>query len=128
MSSFAVISRYERMESNVLSWNQALEKGYEPKLYPYQTDQIPLGKYYTKLDFKIWARKIAGICCYFTQQDTGIKFQLTVCRRKSDELYQLEGCDIDFKVYPTSAFYEIKVGLNNKRNISLIEANISGDL
>lgn len=116
------------MESNVLSWNQALEKGYEPKLYPYQADRIPLGKYYAKLDFKIWAKKIAGICCYFTRQDTGIKFQLTVYRRKSDELYQLEGCDIDFKVCPISASYEIKVGLNNRENISFKEAAISRDL
>lgn len=31
------------MESNVLSWGQALEKGYEPKLYPYKSEHIPVG-------------------------------------------------------------------------------------
>ncbi len=112
------------MESNVLSWNQALDKGYEPKLYPYLSEQVPLGKYNAKLDFKIWAKKIAGICCYFTQQDTGIKFQLTVYRRKSDELYQLDECNIDFKVCPISAIYYVKVGLNGKGNISFKDAAI----
>lgn len=113
------------MESNVLSWGQALEKGYEPKLYPYQLEQIPLNEYEAKLDFKIWAKKIAGICCYFTQHGTGIKFQLTVYRRRLDELYQLEGCDIDFKICPISILYYIKVGLNSKGNITFKDAAIS---
>lgn len=116
------------MESNVLSWGQALEKGYEPRLYPYQAEQIPLGEYEAKLDFKIWAKKIAGICCYFTQQNTGIKFQLTVYRRRSDELYQLEGGDVDFKICPISSFYHIRVGLNSKGNITFKDAAISQTL
>lgn len=116
------------MESNVLSWGQALEKGYEPRLYPYQSEQIPLGEYNAKLDFKIWVKKIAGICCYFIQQDTGIKFQLTVYRRRSDELYQLEGCDIDFKICPISCIYHIKVGVNSKSNITFKDAAISQTL
>lgn len=111
------------MESNVLSWGQALENGYEPRLYPYQSDQVPLGEYDANLNFKIWAKKIAGICCYFTQQDTGTKFQLTVYRRKLDELYQLDDCD--FKACPTSVLYHIKIGLNNKGNISFKKAAIS---
>lgn len=102
------------MESNVLSWGQALEKGYEPRLYPYESEQIPLGEYEANLNFKIWAKKIAGIVCYFTQQDIGIKFQLTMYRRRLDELYQLEGCNIDFKICPISTLYHIRVGLNSK--------------
>ena len=116
------------MESNVLSWGQALEKGYEPRLYPYQLQQIPLGEYNAKLDFKIWAKKIAGICCYFSQQETGIKFQLTVYRRRSDELYQLEGGDVDFKICPISSLYHIRVGLNSKGNITFKDAAISQTL
>ncbi len=113
------------MESNVLSWGQALEKGYELKVYPYRSEQIPLGEYDAKLDFKIWAKKIAGICCYFTQQDTGIKFQLTVYRRRLDELYQLDSCDIDFKICPIATLYHIKVELNSKGNITFKDAAIS---
>lgn len=47
------------MGSNVLSWNQALEQGYEPRLYPYLAN-IPLDEYDAKLDFKVWAKKISG--------------------------------------------------------------------
>ncbi len=63
------------MENNVLSWNIALEKGLEPRLYPYTAEHVPVGKYEAVLDFKIWAKKAMGICCYFTQRNTGIKFQ-----------------------------------------------------
>lgn len=86
---------------------------------------IPVGEYDAKLDFKIWAKKIAGICCYFTQQDTGIKFQLTVYRRRLDALYQLDSCDVDFKTCPVSTLYRIKVGLNGKGNITFKDAVIS---
>lgn len=50
------------MECNVLSWNVALEKGYEPRLYPYATEYVPLGEYEAVLDFKIWAKKAMAIC------------------------------------------------------------------
>lgn len=84
-----------------------------------------MNEYDAKLDFKIWAKKIAGICCYFTQENIGIKFQLTVYRRRSDELYQLEGCDIDFKRCPISYNYHIKVQLNGKGNITFKGASFS---
>lgn len=112
------------MESNVLFWNQALEKGNDPRLYSYLTANIPLGEYEAKLDFKVWAKKVSGICCYFTQKDTVVKFQLTVYRRQKDELSQLEGCDIDFKICPISVIYHFKIGLNAKGNISFKEATI----
>lgn len=41
-----------------LSWNVALEKGYEPKLYPYATEHVPLGECKAVLDFKIRAKKV----------------------------------------------------------------------
>jgi hypothetical protein len=54
------------MECNVLSWNVALEKGYEPRIYPYATEDVPLGEYEAVLNFKIWAKKAMAISCYFT--------------------------------------------------------------
>ena len=100
------------MECNVLSWNVALEKGYEPRLYPYATEDIPLGEYEAVLDFKIWAKKVMAVCCYFSQKNDGIKFQLTVYRRKKDELYMVEGSCVDFKTCPTNVDYLISVNYN----------------
>jgi hypothetical protein len=110
------------MESNVLSWNIALEKGYEPRLYPYETEQVPLGIYEAVLDFKIWAKKAMAIGCYFTQRQTGIKFQLTVYRRQRDELYKLGEGDVDFKVCPVNVVYTIIVVLNEKKKIAFKNA------
>lgn len=112
------------MESNVLSWNQALADGREPSLYLYESKEVPLGEYKARLDFKIWAKRTMGISCYFTQQDTGIKLQLTVYRRHSDELYKLEGGSIDFKTCPISSLYDIKVELNGRGNTAFRHAAI----
>lgn len=103
------------MENNVLSWNIALVNGYQPKLYPYITEHVPLGVYEAVLDFKIWAKKAMAICCYFTQKDTGKKFQLSVYRRQKEELYRLDESDIDFKVCPVDTVYLITVDLNGKQ-------------
>ncbi|WP_121355714.1 hypothetical protein [Flavisolibacter nicotianae] len=110
------------MESNVLSWNAALQKGHEPRLYPYATETVPFGRYYAVLDFKIWAKKAIAIGCYFTQKSTGIKFQVTVYRRQTDKLYRLEGGDVDFKVCPVCAVYAITVFLNGAGNVALRNA------
>jgi hypothetical protein len=56
------------MENNVLSWNVALEKGYEPHLFPYTAEEIPLGQYDTFLEFKIWSKKAMGMSCYFKKK------------------------------------------------------------
>ena len=66
------------MENNVLSGNVALEKGHEPRLYPYTAEHVPVGSYQAVLDFKIWAKKAMGICCYFTQRNTGIKLLMGI--------------------------------------------------
>ncbi len=104
------------MENNVLSWNVALEKGLEPRLYPYTAEDVSVGKYEAVLDFKIWAKKAMGICCYFTQRNTGIKCQLTVYRRQKDKLYMTDESDIDFKVCSDKTPYLICVNLNGKQN------------
>ncbi len=111
------------MENNVLSWNVALEKGLEPRLYPYTAEHVPVGKYEAVLDFKIWAKKAMGICCYFTQRNTGIKFQLTVYRRQKDKLYMIDESDLDFKVCSDNASYLICVNLNGKQNPALKTCN-----
>jgi len=116
------------MESNVLSWNVALEREHEPRLYPYAKEYVPLGIYEAALHFKIWAKKAMAICCYFTQKDTGLKFQLTVYRRQKDELYRLEEEGVDFKVCPVNALYTITVTLNGKQNAVLKNAVISIEL
>lgn len=110
------------IESNVLSWNIALEKGYEPRLYPYSTQDVPLGEYEAMLDFKIWAKKAVAICCYFTKKDTGDRFQLTVYRRQKDEQYRLDNGEIDFKVCPVNTMYLIAVNLNGKQKAALKNA------
>lgn len=110
------------MENNVMSWGVALEKGYEPRLYPFTIEHVPLGEYEALLDFKIWAKKTMGICCYFTQKETRIKFQLTVFRRPKDKLYMIKGCDLDFTVCAANALYLISVGLNGKQNITFKNA------
>lgn len=110
------------IESKVLSWNIALEKGYEPRLYPYEEQHIPIGEYEAMLDFKIWAKKAVAICCYFTEKDTGDRFQLTVYRRQKDEQYRLDNGEVDFKVCPVNTMYLIAVNLNGKQNAALKNA------
>ena len=103
----------------MLSWNVALERGYEPRHYPYATAQVPLGTYEVVLDFKIWAKKAMAICCYFTQRDTGVKFQITVYRRPEDKSYRLEESDVDFRVCPVNSVYTIKVIRNGNQQAAI---------
>ncbi len=105
------------MESNVLSWNTALERGYEPKLYPYTVDHIPIGEYMATLDFKIWAKKAMAVCCYFTQADSGRKFQLTVFRRQKDKLYALNESNLDFKFCNSNCLYNVSVSLKENGKV-----------
>lgn len=108
---------------NVLSWNEALEENYEPRDYSYQKEDIQEGEYLVSLDFKIWSKKVTGITCYFTNQKTNQKFQLTVYRDKDGE-YKLKDCEIDFAECPIEALYKINVGKNNKGNIKFIAAEL----
>jgi hypothetical protein len=109
---------------NVLSWNQALEENYEPRDYSYHKEDIQEGEYLASLDFKIWSKKILGITCYLTNQETDQKFQLTVYRDKKDREYKLKDCEIDFTQCPIEALYKIKVDENNRGNIKFIAAEL----
>jgi hypothetical protein len=46
-----------------------------------------------------------AICCYFSEKDTGIKFQLTVYRRQKDEQYMIDESSINFTVCAVNAAY-----------------------
>lgn len=97
------------MNSNVMTWKSAVEEGFEPRDYPYAADEIPMGETEAKLEFKIWAKPANTLSCFFTEVVSGRKFQLSVFRRKSDEVYGLPEGDIDFQVCPTGVVYQIMV-------------------
>lgn len=99
-------------ENNVLSWNVALRKGLQPGLYPYEPGSVPLGEVSAVLDFKIWAKKIMGICCYFTEAATGRKFQLSVYCKFSTARYMVEDSNIDFSVCPVNCIYSLTIGFH----------------
>lgn len=99
---------------NVLTWNAALEKGFEPSLYPYAAEEVPTGEFEARLDFKMWAKRAYTIHCYFTQAGTGKKFQLSVFKSKTDDVYSVETGDIDFHDCPDEVNYLLTVYVNQK--------------
>jgi hypothetical protein len=102
------------MAVNVLSWKKAIGQGLHPGLYRY--DEVPTGEYAAVLDFKIWAKKLMAINCYFTQAETGMKIQMTVYCKEAGE-YKLEGSEIDFATCPVHRCYHIKVVANQKKKM-----------
>ncbi len=42
--------------SKVYSFNQAMEAGFQPRVYQYAPALIPLGEYKATLDFKTWGK------------------------------------------------------------------------
>ena len=103
---------------NVLAWNEALKNGCEPREYPYK-DAI-IGKINAMLEFKIWAKESVAVVCYFTDIESGTKFQLSVFRLK-DESYKLKGGDVDFTSCPTGEEYQLVIEKNGKGNPFLKE-------
>ena len=108
---------------NVMPWNEALEENYEPRDYSYHKEDIQQGEYLASLDFKIWSKKVSGITCYFTNQETDQKFQLTVYRN-TDREYKLKDCALDFVECPGKSLYKINVGKNGKGNTKFIGAEL----
>lgn len=108
--------------SNVITWSNALDSGYEPRDYPYAGEEVPMGQYEAQLDLKVWSKHTMGISCYFTAIGTGKKFRVTVFRRKSDEVYALEKESLDFKECPLEAIYRITVDSNKKGDAVLKSA------
>lgn len=114
------------MENNVLTWLQALRKGYEPSLYFYDVGQVPLGEYEAVLDFKIWAKKVMAVNCYFTRCDTSSKMQLTVfCQSRG--VYVLKDCPVNFATCATELCFRVKVTANEKKRIVFESAVLLGE-
>lgn len=112
------------MESNrnVLSWLQALRAGWEPGHYRYEVDYVPVGRYEVMLDFKIWAKKVMAVNCYFTVQETGAKIILTVYCRGENGQYKLANCPIDFTTCAIQTRYIIEVMADQKKKIQFVQA------
>ena len=110
------------MERNVLSWNPALEQGYEPRLYPFNPEDIPAGIYNARLDFKIWAKKTMAVVCYFELVDIRKKCCLSIFRTTGDKQYMLPGGSIDFTTCPIGQLYRISITYNGKNKPVLREA------
>ncbi len=115
------------MESNVLSWAKALRQGLQPGLYSFVAAAIPTGKCTAMLDFKIWAKKTMAISCYFTQPETGNKFQLTVYLDKKTGRYAIPACSINFADCATESTYSLDVGIDSKRRTKLLYAELLSD-
>jgi hypothetical protein len=113
------------MDRNVLSFRAALDKGYEPRLYSYDPARIPLGDMDAVLDFKTWSKRIIAVNAYFTKQDTGDKFVVTVyCHNKTGR-YSLPGSTVDFGKCPVDCLYRVHVVMkedSSKSRVSLAMA------
>jgi hypothetical protein len=113
------------MERNVTSFNAAIGKGHEPRLYTYDTEQIPLGEFDAVLDFKTWSKRIIAINCYFTKMDTRNKFIVTVyCNNKTGR-YQVNDSEVNFSDCATGKAYHIVVAKDAKNRIKLLKAEIT---
>lgn len=112
------------MDRNVYSFNAAISKGYEPKLYSYQADKIPMGSFQAILDFKVWSKRIIAINCYFTKLHSGEKFIITVyCANKTGK-YEIDNSAVDFLTCATARNYLIEIVKNEKQKIRLVKAII----
>lgn len=105
------------MSNKVMSWNLAIENGYNPSLYTYNVTDIPVGEYEAELQFKIWSKNIMGIGCYFIQKQTGKRFKLTVFRQRATKVYTLDSGGINFVETPVNCTYLIRVSKNEKNRI-----------
>ena len=110
------------MGRNVWSFGVAIGKGYEPRLYSYDPQQIPLGEFDAILDFKTWSKRIIAINCYFTKTVTREKFVVTVYGNTQTGRYEVLGSLINFPECATNAVYRISVSKNERGRIILSKA------
>lgn len=105
------------MERNVSSFKTAIRKGYEPRLYTYDSSQLPLGEFDAILDFKTWSKRIIAINCYFTKIATKEKFVVTVYCNNHTGRYDITGSDVNFADCAVNASYHICIQKNNKDKV-----------
>jgi hypothetical protein len=111
------------MEKNVLSFRAALQKGFDPRLYTYDSARIPVGEMEVVLDFKIWSKRIIAINCYFTKVGTGEKFVVTVYGHPKTGRYTLPGSTLDFGQCPIHCSYNVMtVRKGNEKKIKVVLA------
>ncbi|MFY0256465.1 hypothetical protein ACDQ55_21225 [Chitinophaga sp. 30R24] len=102
------------MKNNVMAWETAITKGYQPKEYRFEAAYVPVGLVIARLDFKIWAKKVMGINGYFSQND-GKKFLLTVLLNPRLKNYQINKDQIDFSFCQIDCIYELRIGLRKEK-------------
>lgn len=107
------------MERNVWSFRIAIGKEYAPRLYSYDPQQIPLGEFNARLDFKTWSKRIIAINCYFTKIDTKEKFVVTVYCNNQTGRYEVQGFPINFSDCTVNNIYRVTVSKNDKGRIIL---------
>ena len=107
--------------SNVYSWEKGLNNGYEPRLYSYK--DTPVGEVNSMLDFKIWAKESMAVVCYFTDMESGNKFQISVFRL-ADKSYKLKNSEIDFTTCPCDEEYHLTIEKNGKGNLFLKDCKL----
>ncbi len=95
------------MKCNVLSFHAAKHKDLDTGLYAFKAMDVPIGTVSAVLDFKLWAKKIMAVNCYFTELVTGRKFTLTVYYETYG--YRLGAAGIDFSTCPTGVVYVIAI-------------------
>lgn len=110
------------MERNVFSFKVGLSKGYEPRMYSYDPDNIPLGEFVVRLDFKTWSKRIIAINCYFTKIDTDEKFVVTVYCDYETSRFQLSFSTVDFSSCLTGELYAVQVTKSEKGKVLLVKA------
>jgi len=111
------------MESNVIGWKQIISSDVDLWGYVWQTENIPVGEYEAVMDFKVWAKNVTGIHCYFRIVESDKLIKLTLFRLK-DSSYRLDNGKVDFRNCPIGAIYWIKTALNGKGNICLQECSL----
>lgn len=110
------------MERNVYSFKVALSKGYEPRMYSYDPDNMPLGKFVARLDLKTWSKRIIAINCYFTKIDTDEKFVVTVYCNHQTSRFQLPSSTVDFSSCPAGEMYAVHVIKSERGKVLLVKA------
>jgi len=107
------------MQTTVLNFYDAIAAAHEPREYTYLREDIPFGTYTVNLDFMIWSKKQAGINCYCTVRETGLKVILPVYRNDAEQ-YLAGQLDMRFVNFGTTL--QATVEPRGERGVILKEA------